>query len=83
MRALRSGLLAVASLGCVAPAPGTRDELEHSSELPGARALPEAGLPLTDRDTLFLSSVPGGWKVTAAGCTPRPERPYQCRIKGG
>ncbi|MFF8653142.1 hypothetical protein [Streptomyces huasconensis] len=134
MRALRSGLLAVALLGasagcgntdgredaaaraasrfaaslrakdavrgCAALAPGTRDELEHSSELPCARALPEAGLPLahqlrgvdvygrqarvvTDRDTLFLSSFPGGWKVTAAGCTPRPEKPYQCRIKGG
>ncbi|MEU1117626.1 hypothetical protein [Streptomyces sp. NPDC005879] len=38
---------------------------------------------VTDRDTLFLSSFPGGWKVTAAGCTPRPEKPYQCLIKGG
>ncbi|MGA4845294.1 hypothetical protein ACOBQB_03065 [Streptomyces sp. G5(2025)] len=31
---------------------------------------------VTDRDTLFLPSFPGGWKVTAAGCTPRPEKPY-------
>ncbi|MFF1379774.1 hypothetical protein [Streptomyces sp. NPDC058308] len=38
---------------------------------------------VTDRDTLFLSSFPGGWKVTAAGCTARPEKPYQCLIKGG
>ncbi|WPO69710.1 hypothetical protein [Streptomyces sp. KN37] len=86
--------------GCAALAPGTRDELEQSSEQPCVRALPEAGLPLaqeirgvdvygrqarvvTDRDTLFLSSFPGGWKVTGAGCTPRPEKPYQCLIKGG
>ncbi|MEU6669095.1 hypothetical protein [Streptomyces sp. NPDC046727] len=34
-------------------------------------------------DTLFLSSFPAGWKITAAGCTPRPRQPYQCQIKGG
>ncbi|WP_369214737.1 hypothetical protein [Streptomyces flavofungini] len=34
-------------------------------------------------DTLFLSSFAHGWKVVAAGCTARPERPYQCLIKGG
>ncbi|MWA08941.1 hypothetical protein [Streptomyces sp. BA2] len=38
---------------------------------------------VTNRDTLFLSSFPGGWKVTAAGCTERPAMPYQCLIKGG
>lgn len=34
-------------------------------------------------DTLFLSRFPDGWKVMAAGCTPQPDRPYQCEIKGG
>jgi hypothetical protein len=34
-------------------------------------------------DTLFLSHFSTGWKVVAAGCTQRPARPYQCRIKGG
>ncbi len=85
--------------GCAALAPGTRDELEQSTDKSCVRALPEAGLPLagevravdvygrqarvvTDQDTLFLSSFPGGWKVTAAGCTARPEKPYQCLIKG-
>ncbi|MEV0253946.1 hypothetical protein AB0H82_06655 [Streptomyces sp. NPDC050732] len=89
-----------AARGCGALAPGTRDELEQSADLPCARALPDAGLPtaaevrhvdvygrqarvVTDRDTLFLSSFPDGWKVTAAGCTERPEKPYQCLIKGG
>ncbi|MCD9145686.1 hypothetical protein [Streptomyces albireticuli] len=35
------------------------------------------------RDTVFLSRFPGGWKVTAAGCQERPEKPYRCGIKGG
>ncbi|MGK5448184.1 hypothetical protein [Streptomyces radiopugnans] len=34
-------------------------------------------------DTLFLSEMTGGWKITAAGCTPRPGQPYQCQVKGG
>ncbi|GAA3115992.1 hypothetical protein ACFQ0X_40735 [Streptomyces rectiviolaceus] len=91
--------------GCAALAPGTRDELEQTAELPCTRALPDAGLPgaglpeaddvsvvdvygrqarvVTNRDTLFLSSFPGGWKITAAGCAERPGMPYQCLVKGG
>ena len=33
-------------------------------------------------DTLFLSLFPGGWKVVAAGCSPRPDKPYSCELKG-
>lgn len=33
-------------------------------------------------DTLFLSQFPGGWKIVAAGCEPRPGRPYECSVKG-
>ena len=35
-----------------------------------------------DDDTLFLAAFPGGWRVVAAGCTPRGERPYDCLVKG-
>lgn len=42
----------------------------------------QARVVLTD-DTLFLAHFPSGWKVTAAGCTPRPEQPYDCTVKGG
>ncbi|MFC9399308.1 hypothetical protein [Streptomyces sp. NPDC057027] len=34
-------------------------------------------------DTLFLSQFDAGWKVVAAGCTPRPDQPYDCQVKGG
>lgn len=34
-------------------------------------------------DTLFLSSFSDNWKITAAGCEPRPRKPYKCELKGG
>ncbi len=34
-------------------------------------------------DTVFLALFPGGWRVVAAGCTPRGERPYDCVLRGG
>lgn len=37
----------------------------------------------SDRDTLFLARFRDGWKVTAAGCTPRPHEPYDCVLSGG
>jgi hypothetical protein len=33
-------------------------------------------------DTVFLAEFPGGWRVVAAACTPRPPLPYDCQIKG-
>jgi len=41
-----------------------------------------AQVKLTD-DTIFLAVFPGGWRVVAAGCTPRGERPYDCTMTGG
>lgn len=34
-------------------------------------------------DTVFLATFPGGWRVVAAGCTPRADRPYDCTLQGG
>ncbi|MEV4619577.1 hypothetical protein AB0J74_12810 [Asanoa sp. NPDC049573] len=33
-------------------------------------------------DTLFLAVFPGGWRVVAAGCQPRGDRPYDCTLQG-
>jgi len=33
-------------------------------------------------DTLFLTKLSGGWRVSAAGCTARPGRPYDCEVSG-
>jgi hypothetical protein len=34
-------------------------------------------------DTVFLSRFQSGWRVVAAGCQPRPSRPYQCQVGTG
>ena len=34
-------------------------------------------------DTVFLAMFAGGWRVVAAGCSPRGERPYDCTVAGG
>ncbi len=33
-------------------------------------------------DTLFLVRLRAGWRVNAAGCTPRDDRPYDCDVAG-
>jgi hypothetical protein len=33
-------------------------------------------------DTVFLARFGRQWKVTAAGCKPRPDLPYNCDVKG-
>ena len=34
-------------------------------------------------DTVFLAMFAGGWRVVAAGCAPRGDRPYDCTVQGG
>ena len=33
-------------------------------------------------DTLFLTETGAGWRVTAAGCRPQGNAPYDCEVKG-
>ena len=61
--------------------------LEEDLPAPGAVARTEvygqwAQVRLTT-DTLFLAAFAGGWRVVAAGCTARGERPYNCVLQGG
>lgn len=35
-----------------------------------------------ERDTVFLARFGEGWRVTAAGCTPNGDKPYECDVKG-
>ncbi|WP_199423262.1 hypothetical protein [Actinotalea solisilvae] len=36
-----------------------------------------------DGDTVFLTLSGDTWLVTAAGCTPRTDQPYECSIERG
>ncbi|GAA0300244.1 hypothetical protein GCM10010302_43530 [Streptomyces polychromogenes] len=50
---------------------------EAAAQVYGRQAMVRLG-----GDTLFLSQFGRGWKVIAAGCAPRPGRPYDCKVKG-
>lgn len=83
---------------CDLLAPGTLEELESTSgpcdrslpdsEIPAAAAVRHVdvygkhALVQLDADVAFLANFDDGWRVTAAGCTPRSERPYECSVKG-
>ncbi|WP_051838113.1 hypothetical protein [Streptomyces sp. NRRL F-2580] len=83
---------------CDALAPATREELEAEApcgpslaalRLPAAAGRAERvdvygsqALVVFAQDSVFLASFPDGWRVTAAGCTPRTGRPYHCELKG-
>ena len=41
------------------------------------------GLVVLDHDAVFVSQFDAGWRVVAAGCSPRKDRPYECTVKGG
>lgn len=34
-------------------------------------------------DIVFLAEFSDGWRVIAAGCRTRPDKPYDCEIQGG
>ncbi|WP_030196510.1 hypothetical protein [Streptomyces sp. NRRL S-87] len=83
---------------CTLLAPQTREEVAGEEDCAGALAKEElpsgrgqAQAQVYGRqamvrlvgDTLFLSQFDKGWKVTAAGCTPRSDQPYDCQVKGG
>jgi hypothetical protein len=33
-------------------------------------------------ETVFLTETDAGWRITAAGCEPRGEAPYDCQVEG-
>jgi len=55
------------------PAPGPVGTIELWSDQAQVRA---------GTDTLFLVRLNAGWRVNAAGCTPRGDRPYDCDVAG-
>ncbi|MDI6101012.1 hypothetical protein QLQ12_20575 [Actinoplanes sp. NEAU-A12] len=59
------------------------EALPAPSATADARVYGQRALVKFDADTVFLAVFPDGWRVVAAGCTPRGERPYDCAVQGG
>jgi hypothetical protein len=41
-----------------------------------------AQVDLVEGGSFFLDETSQGWKVSAAGCQPRPGQPYDCELEG-
>ena len=83
---------------CALLAPSTLAALEEEASAPCEEAIGElpleggavSGVEIwggdaqvrLDGDTVFLAETSAGWRVVAAACTPRPERPYDCEVEG-
>ncbi|MFF5922822.1 hypothetical protein ACFY8C_31575 [Streptomyces flavochromogenes] len=64
------------------PAAFASQQLPTADGVEGVEAYGRQAMVRMAGDTLFLSLFTGGWKVVAAGCTHRPDQPYDCLIKG-
>ncbi|MEU2431655.1 hypothetical protein ABZ611_19425 [Streptomyces sp. NPDC007861] len=60
-----------------------QEQLPRGGRVRGVEVYGRQALVALTGDTLFLSRFDSGWRVVAAGCTPEPDGPYQCTVKGG
>jgi hypothetical protein len=83
---------------CDLLAPETRTDLERGSAQACPQVLTRRSLPTGAGTSIqvwggnaqlrlasgvvFLAKFRTGWKVTAAGCTPRQDQPYDCTVAG-
>jgi hypothetical protein len=55
---------------------------EQGSAVEGVQVWGDAAQVRIGDDVVFLRLVSGHWRVSAAGCTPRSEGPYDCEVGG-
>jgi hypothetical protein len=58
-------------------------ELPDGTQLGDAEVdVTSAAVPVLEGGTLFLDEGPGGWEVSAAGCSPSaPDLPFDCALE--
>lgn len=54
-----------------------------ADEADGADVDGRNGFVTLQGNVVFVSMFDNEWRVTAAGCTPRPPRGYDCMVKAG
>lgn len=72
----------VESAGKPCPQALTEEDLPEVGEVRATEAFGTMAQVRFDGDVLFLAEFRGGWKVMAAGCTDRPDQPYDCTVGG-
>jgi hypothetical protein len=55
---------------------------EQGGAVRGVQVWGDAAQVRVGDDVLFLRLTSGEWRVSAAGCTPQPEGPYDCEVGG-
>ena len=77
----RSELVESAHKPC--PAAVLAQEIPAVGDAVASRAYGTMAQVRYGEETAFLAEFPDGWRMTAAACTPRAGRPYDCQIQGG
>jgi hypothetical protein len=75
---------AAQSAGGVAKLPCAKAILhlsEQGADVSDAQVWGDAAIVDIGSDTVFLRRLPAGWRVSAAGCTKRPDAPYDCDLE--
>jgi hypothetical protein len=73
----------VGSYGHPCPYAILTQNLPAAQDVQDTQAFGRAAQVSMDGDVVFLSVFGDRWLITAAGCTPRGDRPYDCTLKGG
>ena len=59
------------------------EDLPDAQQIRATLAFGRGAQVLMDGDVVFLSVFGDHWLITAAGCTARGDRPYDCTVMGG
>ncbi|KAA1424102.1 hypothetical protein F0U47_19805 [Nocardioides antri] len=59
------------------------ERIPEASSPEAVEVFGRAGEVRYDDEVAFLGEFPDGWRIVAAGCTPRDPHPYDCHVAGG
>ena len=57
-------------------------DIPATAESPDVEVFGDEAIARVPGDVVFLTNVGGTWMVSAAGCKPQADQPYDCEVKG-